>query len=280
MQVNISFHVSEIWLKLITEGSVISVTEALQTFIFSSLITWNRWLPITKLRVLSDSPFVLPNSFLKNIFTLVKEPFSYYFHRKDACLELRFPSPLSESILSSDYFPRGISVFMACIRTKAMRRQMAALLSFYTLWFLGFSTVHRKVVTDCSVEAALLIIGGFAWMTWGKVHSSVLLLNALGPALELSSSLSECHITHAPSLPPLHCCLATAVLVLLARQERDKWITKKTPSLVISHTICRKVQSECSASMLSQNCSLEVFFVTRKEPLASTTLKIRGLFSS
>ena len=73
-----------------------------------------------------------------------------------------------------------------------------------------------------------------------KVHSSVFLFSALGPALELSSSVPECHITHAPSLPPLHCCLATAVLVPLARWEGDKWITRKTPSLVISHTIVEK----------------------------------------
>ena len=70
-----------------------------------------------------------------------------------------------------------------------------------------------------------------------KVHSSVFLFGSLGPALELSSSVPECRIAHAPSLPPLHCCLATAVLLPLARWEGDEWITRKSPSLVISHPI-------------------------------------------
>lgn len=134
---------------------------------------------------------------------------------------------------------------------------------------------------DCSMDTALLIKGRFALMTWlanscRKAHSSVSLFSALGSALELSPSLPQCHITHAPSLPPLHRCLATAVLVPLARQERDKWITRKTPSFVISHTICRKAQSECSVSMLSLKQPPEDIFVTIKGPLVSTTVKIRG----
>lgn len=73
-----------------------------------------------------------------------------------------------------------------------------------------------------------------------KAPFPMFLFGALGPALELSPSFPQSYITHAPSLPPLHRCLATAVLIPLARWERDKWITRKSPSLVISHIIVER----------------------------------------
>ena len=53
---------------------------------------------------------------------------------------------------------------------------------------------------------------------------------------------------------------------------------KPQPCNLSSH--CGIAESECSALMLSQIGSLKIVFVTRKEPLESTTLKIKGLFSS
>lgn len=186
---------------------------------------------------LSFSPCA-PHSPSQDLFliTSVKEPSSYQFRRMDACLGLRFPTPLSESSLSSDYSPRKIAVFMLCVWPRYEDGKWRLSRASMPCGSWDFPQFTESWWWDCSVEAALLIIGGFALMTWlsscwEKVHSSVFLFSALGPALELSPSLPECHITHAPSLPPLRCCLATAVLVPLARWGRDKWITRKTPAL-------------------------------------------------
>lgn len=121
---------------------------------------------------------------------------------------------------------------------------MVTFKSYYALYFRIFHS-SQKAGDGIAQWKQLLIIGGFTLMIWlsscqEEVHSSVFHFSALGSALELSSSLPECHITHAPSFPLLHSCLATAVLVPLARWEGDKWITRQTPSLVISHTIVEK----------------------------------------
>lgn len=59
------------YLSTIREASATNVTETFLKLLFSpSLRTLNRWLPITKLCVVSHSPFVLPTPFLK-IFPLL-----------------------------------------------------------------------------------------------------------------------------------------------------------------------------------------------------------------
>lgn len=52
------------------------------------------------------------------------------------------------SILSSDYLPKGIAVFMVYVLAKVLRWQMVTFKSYYALCFLGFSTVHRKLVME------------------------------------------------------------------------------------------------------------------------------------
>jgi hypothetical protein len=73
--------------------------------------------------------------------------------------------------------------------------------------------------------------------------------------------------------------LATAILFSLVRWEKDKWITRKTSSLVIPHTICRKAKCESQPQ-----CYLTVaawrYFGYMKGLLVSVTVNIRGHISS
>ena len=91
-----------------------------------------------------------------------------------------------------------------------------------------------------------------------------------------------------PRVPHYTCTITPTTALLLGngstcstcKMGRRQMDNQENPQPCNFSYHCGKAQSECSALMLSQNGSLKIRFVTRKEPLVSTTLKIRGPFSS
>lgn len=159
---------------------------------------------------------------------------------------------------------------------------MATLKCYYFLWFLGFSKFHKKTGEGISPWKQLfLIIRGFELRTrlvnlLRKDTLSSFPFQYLWTSSRTEPSLPESHGPHAPSL---HCCLATEVLAPLARWEKDKWITKKTPTLQFLTPLWKGSKWALSLNAISK-LQPEGIFVSRKELLVSTTFKIRDLTSS
>lgn len=124
---------------------------------------------------------------------------------------------------------------------KILGWQMATLKSYYALWFLGFSTVHRKLVMG-------LLSGSSSFNYWR------ICINDMTVQLSRKSALFgapfQCPWTSSrtkpltPRVPHYTCTVSPAALLLGNRGTRStckmgkrQMDNRENPSLVISHTI-------------------------------------------
>ena len=152
---------------------------------------------------------------------------------------------------------------------------------YCALCFLGLSTVHRNLLRGSSSFNywRICINDTTAQLSRKSTLFSVPFQRPWPSSRTklLSPRVPHCTCTISPTTAPLLGNSSTCSTCKMGRRRMDNQ-EKPQPCNLSSH--CGKAQSECSALMLSQNGSLKIVFVTRKEPLESTTLKIKGLFSS
>lgn len=141
--------------------------------------------------------------------------------------------------------------------------------------FSAFSTVHKKLVMgflsgSSSFNDCRIYING---MTAQLLRRST--LPSVPFRCPWTSSRTKpltLHMHHHS-----HCCIvAWQLQCKMGKRQMDN--QEKPQPCNFSHH-CGKAQSESSALMPSQNCSLKIFLL-QKYLLVSTTLKIRGFFRS
>ena len=152
---------------------------------------------------------------------------------------------------------------------------------YYAMCFLGFSTVHRKLLRgSSSFNYWRICINNMTAQLSRKSTLFSVPFQCPWPSSRtklLSPRVPHYTCTITPTTAPLLGNSSTCSTCKMGRRRMDNQENLQ-PCNFSSH--CGKAPSECSALMLSQNGSLKIFCVTRKEPLVSTTLKIKGPFSS